>query len=124
MDALAFFYFDPKYFLYVGPTILLAMWAQMKVKSAYKLAGRHQASSGLSGAEAAQRILDHHGISDVTIEPVKSFMGDHYDPRHKVLRLSPEVYQANTGESVYDIFTYCSLCFRNAVSSESSMFVV
>ena len=66
MSTLAFFFMiDPMYFLYMGPAILLAMWAQMKVKSAYALAGRHKARSGLSGAETAQRILNAHGIADV-----------------------------------------------------------
>lgn len=89
-------FFDPMYFVYVGPAILLAMIAQARVKSAYARAGKHKASSGLSGAETAQRILNAHGISDVGIEPVKSFLGDHYDPKHKMLRLSPDVYNGRS----------------------------
>ena len=58
METLAFFYYiDPWYFIYVGPAILMAMWAQMKVKSAYAQAGKVKASSGLSGAETAQRMF-------------------------------------------------------------------
>ncbi len=92
MATLAFIPFDPMYFVYVGPAILLAMWAQAKVKSAYAMGLRHPARSRLSGAETAQRILNAYGITDVGIEPAKSFLGDHYDPKKKVLRLSPEVY--------------------------------
>src|SRR3990172_6357852 len=85
-----FGFFDPKYFLYVGPAILLALWAEVKVKSAYARASKIPAGSGLSGAETAQRILNFHGINNVAIEPANSFLGDHYDSKHKVLRLSPD----------------------------------
>ena len=62
MEMLAFLYFDPMYFVYVGPAILLAMWAQMKVKSAYAQAGKVQARSGLSGAETAENIAERFHI--------------------------------------------------------------
>lgn len=126
MDILAFFFFDPMYFVYVGPAILLAMWAQWKVKSAYAEAGRIPARSGLSGAQAAQRILNVFSLSDVAIEPVKSFLGDHYDPRHKVLRLSPEVYHGRSlaalgiaahevGHAIQDARAYAPLAIRNGL---------
>ena len=95
-----FHYFDPMYFVYLGPPMLLAMWAQYKVKSAYARAGKVNARSGLSGAEAAQRILNAYNISDVAIEPIKSFLGDHYDPKKKMLRLSPDVYHGRSLASV------------------------
>lgn len=60
------------------------------------MALRRPASSGLSGAEAAQRILAISRISDVRIEQIKSMLGDHYDPRAKVLRLSPDVYSGRS----------------------------
>ncbi len=126
METLAFFFFDPRYFIYVGPAILLAIWAQWKVKSAYRAGSRHQARSGLSGAEAAQRILDQHGIIDVGIEPVKSFLGDHYDPRKKMLRLSPDVYHGRTlaalgiaahevGHAIQPAKHYAPLALRNGL---------
>ncbi|MBU0717148.1 MAG: zinc metallopeptidase [Planctomycetes bacterium] len=129
---LAFYLFDPMYFVYVGPAILLAMWAQFKVKSAYAEAARHRASSGLSGAETAQRILNAHGITDVAIEPVKSFLGDHYDPRRKVLRLSPEVYQGRSlaslgiaahevGHAIQDAKAYGPLAIRNGLVPMASI---
>ncbi len=95
MHVLAFGFvpmFDPLYLLFLAPGMLLALWAEAKVKSAYHAASQRPAGSGLTGAEAAQRILDASGIEDVSIEPAKSFLGDHYDPRNKVLRLSPDVY--------------------------------
>ncbi len=124
--------FDPMYFVYLGPAILLGLWAQMKVKSAYARAGRIPASSGLSGAETAQRILNVHGISDVGIEPVKSFLGDHYDPRNKMLRLSPDVYHGRSlaslgiaahevGHAIQDARSYAPLALRNGLVPAASV---
>lgn len=132
METLAFFFFDPMYFVYVGPAILLAMWAQAKVKSAYAQGSRISARSGLSGAETAQRILNVHGISDVAIEPVKSMLGDHYDPKHKVLRLSPDVYQGRSlaalgiaahevGHAIQDARNYGPLAIRNGMVPMASV---
>jgi Zn-dependent membrane protease YugP len=120
------FYFDPMYFLYVGPAILLAMWAQWKVKSAYAAGSQYRARSGLSGAETAQRILNAYGIADVAIERVNSFLGDHYDSKQKVLRLSPDVYEGRSlaslgiaahevGHAIQDAHAYGPLVVRNAL---------
>ncbi len=119
-------FFDPMYFIYVGPAMLLAMWAQMKVKSAYAHAGRIPAKSGLNGAQTAQRILNAYSITDVAIEPIKSFLGDHYDPKHKVLRLSPDVYHGRSlasvgiaahevGHAIQDAKAYGPLVIRNGL---------
>ncbi len=132
MDVLAFYLFDPMYFVYVGPAILLALWAQWKVKTAYAMAGRHRARSGLSGAETAQRILNANGITDVAIEPVRSFLGDHYDPKHRVLRLSPDVYQGRSlaslgiaaheaGHAIQDARSYGPLAIRNGLVPMASI---
>lgn len=97
MSMLAFFpMFDPMYLVFLAPGLLLALWAEAKVKSAYAMASRRPAASGLSGAEAAERILQMARIHDVRIEPIKSMLGDHYDPRGKVLRLSPDVYSGSS----------------------------
>jgi len=125
-------FFDPMYFVYVGPAIILAMIAQGMVKSAYARAGRIRASSGLSGAETAQRILNAYGINDVAIEPVKSFLGDHYDPKRKVLRLSPEVYNGRSlaslgiaahevGHAIQDARNYGALVIRNGLVPMASV---
>jgi len=132
MHTVAFIMFDPMYFIIVGPAILLAMWAQWKVKSAYEEAGQRPARSGLSGAEAARRILDIHGITDVAIEPVKSFLGDHYDSRHRVLRLSPDVYHGRSlaslgiaahevGHAIQHASRYAPLTVRNGLVPMASV---
>jgi Zn-dependent membrane protease YugP len=84
-----FIYFDPLYFIMLAPAILLAAVAQWKVKSAYARAGQIPSSSGCSGAQAARRILDDHGLHDVQIEAARGFLSDHYDPRQHVRSGSP-----------------------------------
>ncbi|MBN2294796.1 MAG: zinc metallopeptidase, partial [Pirellulales bacterium] len=84
-------FFDPTYLLYVAPAFILALWAQMRVKSTY--AAANQIAAPLSGAAAARHILDSAGLQSVAIEQVPGELSDHYDPRHKVLRLSADVYQ-------------------------------
>lgn len=115
---------DPYYFLFIGPAFLLALWAQYRVKSTYHAAQRMPAP--LSGAAAARHILDSAGLGDVQIEQVGGFLTDHYDPRHRVLRLSPENYQSRSlaavgiaaheaGHALQDAHRYAPLVIRNAV---------
>jgi len=130
---LAFFYmFDPMYFVYVGPAILLTIWANAKVKRAYAMGSRFQASSGMTGAQTAQRILDVYGITDVVVEPVKSFLGDHYDPSHKKLRLSPDVYNGRSlvalgiaahevGHAIQHATSYAPLALRSTLVPMASL---
>lgn len=124
--------FDPMYFVVVGPAILLAMWAQWKVKSAYARGQKFAPRSGLTGAQTAQRILNAYGISEVAIEPVQSFLGDHYDPRKKVLRLSPDVYHGRSlsalgiaahevGHAIQDAQRYGPLAIRNGLVPMASI---
>src|SRR5262249_23160000 len=79
--------------LFIAPAVLLALWAQFRVKTAYAAASENAAHRGLSGAEAARHILDSNNLTHVAIERVESFLSDHYDPREEVLRLSPDVYE-------------------------------
>jgi hypothetical protein len=88
--------FDPIYFLFLAPAILLALWAQAKVKWAYATASQIPARSGCTGAGAAQRVMEAAGVHDVGIEQSHGFLSDHYDPRHKVLRLSPDVFHGRS----------------------------
>jgi hypothetical protein len=85
-------WFDPMYLLFVAPAMLLALWAQFRVKSAYAEASQIPTRSGLSGAEAADAVLRTAGVRGVEIEPVGGFLSDHYVPGQHVLRLSPENY--------------------------------
>jgi Zn-dependent membrane protease YugP len=91
-------WWDPMYFIVLAPALLLMIWAQARVKSAYGR-GMHVPAL-LSGAAAAQHILDSAGVSDVAIEETHGFMSDHYDPRSRTLRLSPEVYRSRSATAV------------------------
>jgi uncharacterized protein len=85
-------FFDPMWFLFALPGMLLAMWAQFKVRSAFDRYSRVPTARGLSGADVAAAILQVQGIRNVRIEPTQGFLSDHYDPRSRTLRLSPDVY--------------------------------
>ncbi|RMG39421.1 MAG: zinc metallopeptidase [Planctomycetota bacterium] len=91
-------FFDPLYLILISPALLLAFWAQARVKWAYERGMRIPA--GLSGAAAARHILDRAGCHDVGIELSGGWLSDHYDPRHRVLRLSPDVYHRNSATAV------------------------
>jgi len=85
--------FDPLYLLFMAPALILSLIAQGWVKSSFSKYGKVCNRRGITGAEAARRILDSSGLSGVRIEPAQGRgLSDHYDPRTKVLRLSPEVY--------------------------------
>lgn len=85
------FYFDPMYFIFLAPALLLAFYAQLKVKSAYATYTRVANARGLTGLDAANIILPGEGLSDVEVEGVRGELTDHYDPRSKKLRLSAGV---------------------------------
>ena len=69
-------FFDPMYFLFLAPALLLAAWAQFRVKSAYAVA--QQIAAPLSGAAAARHVLDSAGLQNVPVEQVDGFLSDHY----------------------------------------------
>jgi hypothetical protein len=113
---------DPLYWLMLAPALILGLWAQARVKSAFAEAERVRAP--MSGAAAARYVLDSAGLRNVAIEPVQGFLSDHYDPRHKVLRLSPQVYQGQSmaavgvaaheaGHAIQDAERYAPLVIRN-----------
>jgi len=117
---------DPLFLLVAAPGLLLGLWAQARVKGAYARARRQPARSGLTGAQAAARILEQNGLYGVQIEPTRGFLGDHYDPRRKVLRLSPDVYQGRSlaavgiaaheaGHALQDAQRYGPLALRNGI---------
>ncbi|MBE2199588.1 MAG: zinc metallopeptidase [Anaerolinea sp.] len=88
------FYFNPLYLVFALPGLLLGLWAQARVKSAFNQYSRVRTMRNVAGAEVARALLDAQGLYDVHIEQVQGTLSDHYDPRHKVLRLSPDVYRA------------------------------
>jgi Zn-dependent membrane protease YugP len=122
--TIMFFGIDPMYFLFLAPAMLLAAWAQMRVKSAYSEGSRDRAASGVTGAQAAAEVMRSEGLDRVEIEPVQGYLSDHYDPRHKVLRLSPGVYGERSlaalgiaaheaGHALQDAHGYSPLAIRN-----------
>ncbi|WP_020616924.1 zinc metallopeptidase [Paenibacillus daejeonensis] len=70
----------------------ISLWAQFRVKSTFNKWTEVQASSGLTGYQAARQMLDNNGLHDVQIEPVQGRLTDHYDPMNRVVRLSEPVY--------------------------------
>ena len=99
-----FVMFDPMYLLFAIPGLILAMAASFYTKSTFAKFSQVAASTRLTGAAAAQRMLNSAGIYDVKIEMVNGFLSDHYDPRDKTLRLSKDVY---AGQSLSSIGVAC-----------------
>src|SRR5689334_18527747 len=120
------FFMNPLWLMLIGPCVLLALYAQYKVKSAFEKYSQVRNSSGLSGAEAAYHMLQSAGLADqVAIQRHEGFLSDHYDPREKVLRLSPDVYDGRSlasvgvacheaGHALQDARHYAPLAIRNA----------
>jgi uncharacterized protein len=114
------------FLLYFVLLLIIPIWAQMRVKSAYKKYSKVPASSGLSGAEVARKILDQNGLYNVRVEEVPGKLSDHYDPRAKVVRLSSENYHGHSvagaavaahevGHAIQDQQDYAFLRFRHAL---------
>lgn len=97
--------FDPNYFIMVMiPGLILGGIATWITKSTFKRYAKVGVSSRMTGAQAARQLLNSQGLQNVNIEAVNGFLSDHYDPRHRVLRLSPDVYQ---GQSLSAIGVAC-----------------
>jgi uncharacterized protein len=88
--------FDPRYLLMLAPALLLAFIAQLLVKHTFNKYSKVRSYSGMTGAQAAERMMRSNGIYDVRVEETAGFLTDHYDPSQKVLRLSSSVYQSNS----------------------------
>lgn len=118
-------FFDPLYLILIGPTILLAIYAQVKVKSTYTRWSQQPNSVGMTGAQAAQAMLRSAGL-DLNIEQSQGTLSDHYDPRVRTLRLSPDVFGGRSvaalgiacheaGHAIQHAERYPMLQFRSAV---------
>ena len=116
---------DPTIFL-VLIGVLLSLWAQNRVNSTFARYSRVRSFSGMTGAEAARRLLNSQGIYDVTVQPVSGKLTDHYDPRTKVVKLSDSVYNATSvaaigvaahecGHAIQDQKQYGPLVLRSAL---------
>jgi len=117
--------FDPTMILLI-PAVILAVWAQNRVKSAYRKYSRIANRSGLTGAQTARRILDRFGLSDVEVKPARGVLSDHYDPRNRTVFLSEHNYSQpsvaglavaahEVGHAVQHKEGYAMLRFRHAL---------
>ena len=80
--------FDPLYFIILAPALIFSLIATAMVKMTFAKYSRVQASSGMTGAQAAALMLSRSGTTDVKIAHAQGFLGDHYDPTNKTLNLS------------------------------------
>jgi uncharacterized protein len=112
--------------LYVGVPLIIGIWAQIRVTSAFRKWGEVRASSNITGAECAREILQAAQINDVDVVETNDFLGDHYDPRDKKLHLSSSVYNTpsvaalgiaahETGHAIQHAKAYAPLKARMAI---------
>lgn len=114
------------FIIYFALILIVPIWAQMRVKGAYKKYSQVHNSSGMTGAQVARKILDENGLYDVRVEETPGMLSDHYDPRSKVVRLSSENYHNpsvagaavaahEVGHAIQDAESYAFLRFRHAL---------
>jgi Zn-dependent membrane protease YugP len=119
-------FFGQHWLLYIGLPLIVGIWAQIRVSSAFRKWGEVRASSNISGAEAAREILQAAQIHDVEVVETNDFLGDHYDPSSKRLCLSTNVYQTpsvaalgvaahETGHAIQHAKAYAPLKARMAI---------
>ena len=85
------FMWNPTYFVFIAPALLLMLFAQFKVQGTYRKYSKVANRLGISGREAAQRLLRANGLHHVVVKDIRGQLTDHYDPRSKELRLSEGV---------------------------------
>jgi Zn-dependent membrane protease YugP len=95
-----FYGWNMTWFLFAIPGLLLGIWAQIKLSHAYGKYSRVPVESGMTGAEAARRILDDAGLNDMPVEEVPGHLSDHYDPAKRALFLSSENFSGRTVAAV------------------------
>ena len=119
-------FFDLLYLVFALPGLLLGLYAQSRVKSNFKKYSQVRTARNVTGAEVARQLLDAQGLYDVAVEETQGFLSDHYDPRGKVLRLSPDVYRTPSiaaagvaahemGHALQDAGGYFPLQIRSAL---------
>jgi Zn-dependent membrane protease YugP len=118
--------FDPMYFIFMIPGLLLMLWAQSRVRGSYSKYSKVRNAVNLTGAQVARRVLDANGLSNVPVEPTKGELTDHYDPRDRTLYLSEGVYGTpsiaamgvaahEAGHAIQHARAYAPLQFRTAI---------
>lgn len=120
------FYFDPLYLIIAMPALLLGLYAQMKVKGNFNKYSQVGTMRRVTGAQVARALLDAQGLRDVRVERTQGLLSDHYDPKAKVLRLSPDVHDRPSvaaagvaahemGHALQDAQNYAPLVWRTAM---------
>lgn len=118
-------YFDPSMLLLI-PALILAMWAQARVKSVFARYSAVTARKGVTGADVARDLLDRFGLRNVPVNRVAGNLTDHYDPRNKTLNLSESVFSSpsiaaigvaahEVGHAIQDNTNYAPLRIRNSI---------
>ena len=118
--------FGSNWLLYIGVPLIIGLWAQVRVRSAFRKWGAVRASSNITGAECAREILRAAQINDVDVVETNDFLGDHYDPTKKTLHLSSNVYSTpsvaalgiaahETGHAIQHAKAYAPLKARMAI---------
>lgn len=97
--------FDWTYIVLVLPCLILSLWASAHVKNTFKKYSQQISSRGITGAQAAQRILQSNGIYGVRVERVSGNLTDHYDPKTNIIRLSENVYD-NTSTAAIGVASH------------------
>jgi len=120
------FFFDPTYFLFMIPAFILMGLSSWYVRAAYNKWSKVQASSRLTGTQAAQRLISMGGLNGVQVQNVAGNLSDYYDPRSKTLYLSPGVANVASvasvaiaahelGHAMQDADDYAPMRFRAAI---------
>jgi hypothetical protein len=119
-------FFDPLWLVFAIPGLLLGIYAQIKLSSTYGKFMRVPADSGMSGAEAARKILDGSGLNDIPVEEIPGRLTDHFDPKKRALFLSSDNFRERTlsavgvaaheaGHALQQQVAYAPLNFRMAI---------
>ncbi len=119
-------FFDPMYFVFALPALLLAMYATFKVRSTYAKYSQVPSATGLTGAEVARHLLNAAGLNHVQVERVPGDLTDHYDPSQKVVRLSDSNYASysvaaigvtahEVGHAIQDATAYAPMRLRTGL---------
>lgn len=119
-------YFDWTYLVVMIPALLLSFWASGNVQNTFRTYAQQKSMRGITGAEAAQRILRANQLTHIQVQPISGRLSDHYDPRTRVIGLSDEVYNSTStaaigvaaheaGHAIQHATGYAPLKFRNAI---------
>ncbi len=124
-------FYDPTFVLLI-PAIIIAMYAQSKIKTTYNKYSKIGARRGYTGSQIARTLLDRNGLNEIDIELVRGNLTDHYDPRKKVLRLSNGIYNGHSiaaygiaahevGHAIQHSKHYVPLQIRNLIAPVASI---